>query len=246
MAETKSVKSKRDEALERLRRRYPEEEFGDDESIFGRMVEDYDKDEEELGRLRGHEAAFAEMFASDPRSAQFLTEWRKGGDPAVALIRLYGEDIKEALTDPEKQEEIAAANKEYMKRVAKEKDYDAEYRRNLAASLTEIENAQKNNGLSDEQVDQAMGWVVTIAKDAMLGKFTAETIELAIKAQNYDTAVEDAAEEALVRGRNERVEEKLRRRKQGDGTAPLGGKNGQGGGSGRKAQSMFDLANEAM
>ena len=121
--------------------------------------------------------------------------WKDGDDPAVALIRLYGDDIKEAIDDPEKQEAIAAANKEYMERVAKEKQYEDEYSANLEQSLTLLEKAQKEKGLSDEQIDDAMAWFIGVAKDAMIGKFSPETIEMIIKAQNYDNDVAQAGEE---------------------------------------------------
>ena len=37
------------------------------------------------------------------------------------MIRKFGDDFKAALEDPEKQEALAAANKEYAERIAKEK-----------------------------------------------------------------------------------------------------------------------------
>ena len=55
-----------------------------------------------------------------------------------------------------------------------------------------------------------------------------------------------AGEEGEVAGRNSKIVEGLRKSKKGDGIAPLGGKNGEGAGAPKKAQSMFELANEAM
>lgn len=90
-----------------------------------------------------------------------------------------------------------------------------------------------------------MEWLIGIAKDAMVGKISPETIALAIKAQNYDADVAAAVEEGEIAGRNARIMENLRKSKKGDGTSPLNGKNGSAG-VGRKSKSMFDLANEAM
>lgn len=226
MAEIEEVKSKRDATLERLRTKYPEEQFEDDEQIFGRINDEYDEYDKELEGYKEREGKFSDMFTSDPRSARLMMEWRDGEDPAVVLMRLYGEDIKEAIEDPDKQEAIATANKEYMERVTKEKQYEEEYAKNLEESLTLLEKAQNEKGLSDEQIDEAMSWFIGVAKDAMLGKFGPETIDMIIKAQNYDNDVALASEEGEVRGKNTKVREMLRKPKRGDGTVQLDGKNG--------------------
>ncbi len=237
MAETETVKSKRDLALERLRSKYPEEQFDDDDQVFGRINDDFAQFDNELAGYKEREGKFSDMFTSDPRSARLMMGWKNGDDPAVALIRLYGDDIKDAIDDPEKQEAIAEANKEYMERVAKEKQYEEEYTANLAESLTLLEKAQQERGLSDEQIDDAMAWFIGVAKDAMMGKFSPETIEMIIKAQNYDNDVAQAGEEGEVRGKNTKVKETLRKPTRGDGTAQLDGKNG----GGRRRQSMPDM-----
>lgn len=237
MAENETVKSKRDLTLERMRGRYPEEQFDDDEQLFGRINDDYDQYDKELAGYKEREGKFSDMFTSDPRSARLMMSWKDGDDPAVALIRLYGDDIKDAIDDPDKQEAIAQANKEYMERVAKEKEYEDQYSTNLAESLTLLEKVQQEKGLSDNQIDDAMAWFIGVAKDAMLGKFSPETIEMIIKAQHYDDDVAQAGEEGEVRGRNTKVTEELRKPMRGDGTAQLDGKNGVG----RRGPQMPDM-----
>lgn len=225
MAEKETTKSRRDAVLERLRSRHPDTQLEEDEDIFGRISDDYDDYEERISKADEHEKAFSDMFTSDPRSARLMMEWKNGEDPAVALLRIYGDDIKEALDDPEKQEAIAAANKEYMERVSKESDYEREYTENLQQTLKLLEEYQSECGYSDEQIDNAMERVVGISKDAMMGKFSKETLDMIFKALNYDSAVEEAGAEGELRGRNSKIEEKLRTSVKGDGTAALDGKN---------------------
>ena len=157
-----------------------------------------------------------------------MMDWRNGEDVAVALVRMYGKDIADACNDPERQEEMAKANQEYMEMAAKEKDYEEQYQKNIDASLDEMVTLQEEMGLTDDQLDQAMGWLMSICKDAMLGKFSRETVMMAIKAQSYDTALADATHEAEVRGRNQKVTETLRKPRRSDGLAALGGKNSSG------------------
>lgn len=237
MPDNEEVRSKRDLTLDRLRSKYPEDKFEDDDQIFGRIYDDYDNYDNELAGYKEREGKFSDMFTSDPRSARLMMDWRNGDDPAVALIRIYGNDIVDAIDDPEKQEAIAEANKEYMDRVAKEKEYEEEYTSNLAESLKALEQIQQERNLTDEQVDQSMSWIITIAKDAMMGKFTPETIELAIKAQNYDSDVEQARVEGEVKGKNTKITEQLRKPTKGDGTAQLDGKNG----GQRRSKPMPDM-----
>ena len=80
--------------------------------------------------------------------------------------------------------------------------------------------------MTDEEIDKVMQFVVSIVRDGVLGKFSPETIEMARKALNHDADVTRANLEGEVKGRNEKIEEKLRKSKKGDGTAALDGKNG--------------------
>ena len=226
MAENKEDKSKRDITLERLKVKYPEGNFEDDEAIFSQINEDYDKYDSEIEGYKEREGAFAEMFDADPRSATFIMNMKNGEDPAVGLVRQFGLEIRDVLDDPEMQEKIAEANKEYLDRVAKEKELEETYQANLAESLTTISSVQEEKGYSDEQIDQAFEWLMGIIQDGVVGKFTPEVVEMALKAQNYDADVAQAEAEGEVKGRNARIEEKLRTRKQGDGTAVLDGKSG--------------------
>ena len=233
--ETQTTKSKRDLMLDRLKAKHPEGNFEDDEAIYGQIHDDfdaYDKDiqdrtsrEEEMKK---REAAFSDLFTSDPRSSSFLQNWRDGADPVVELVRQFGTDIKDVIDDPERLDEIAAANKEYLGRVAQSKELEEQYNTNLTASLKSLEEYQAENGLSDDEVDDIMEFLVTIMKNGVLGIFSPESFDMALKAINHDADVEQAGYEGEVKGKNAKVEAKLRKSKKGDGTAQLDGKNNSG------------------
>lgn len=246
MADNNEVKSRRDQHLDRLRNKYPDKKFEDDEEIYGQISDDYDQYEQELEGLRGREKSLSDMFAADPRSAQFLTDMHNGNDPVLGLVRNFGVEIKDVLDDPEMQDKIADANKEYVERIANSKKLDDEYEKNMDATLETLRQFQTERGMSDEQIDQVVDFLLGIVRDGVMGKFSPDTLDLACKALNYDADVAAAGEEGEVAGRNAKITENLRKSNKGDGTAPLGGKNGQGTSAPRKSQSMFDLANEAM
>ena len=105
---------------------------------------------------------------------------------------------------------------------------------------------QTERGLSDEQIDNAMDLVMKITNEAIMGKFTPETIDMALKAINHDAEVEAARAEGEVAGKNAKIDETLRKPKAGDGLPAMGGTNN---GPTRRKQggtSLFDMAREAM
>ena len=229
--------SNRDKYWERLKTKYPDREYADDEALWEQVNDDYDDYDKKLAEYEKEEKAFSDLFTSDPKSASFLMQWRKGKNPAVALVEMYGDDFMEELKDPAKQEELAAASKAYAERVAKEKEFDELYQKNLDTTLKTLESLQEKEGYSDDDIDKAMSFLVGIMKDGIVGKFTPESIKMALSALNHDEDVATAAREGEVRGRNTRIDEKLRRSRRNDGTAALNGKNGGQGG----ARDMPDL-----
>lgn len=234
------VKSKRDALVERLRGKYPDKDFSDVETLSGQISDDYDAYDKELGGYKEREQALSDMFTSDPRSASFVTAWRQGADPTVELIRRFGSDIKDAIDDPAMQEQIAAANKEYVERVTKSRELEEEYEKNIVATLDYLDGLTAEGKLAENDVDDAMALLVGIVHDGIVGKFSPETIDMAVKALKHDTDVEEAGHEGEVRGRNAKIKAELRHSKKGDGTARLDGQNNQGGG-GRQMRRLGAL-----
>ena len=249
MAETineqEQPKSKRDLALERLRGRYPEESFDDDEAIYGRMMDDYDANEKELGELRENTDKLTTLFNENPEWAGYLTDMANGRNPVTAYIQRYGDSLRDMLDDPDKQEEYANAQKEYMAKVAKEAEYEKEYEQNLEQTLTMLDELE-SEGVSSDQIDKAFERIQLLAQNALMGKISREDIELMSGALNHDKDVAAAAHEGRVAGRNEKIDMQLRKAKRGDGTAAaMGGRNGVPERR-RQSNSIFDTAREAM
>lgn len=244
MADNNGVKSRRDQQLERMRKKYPDKKFEDDEEIYGQIYDDYDQYEQDLNGYKDREKAMSDMFAADPRSAQFLADMHNGQDPFVGLVKNFGVNIEDVLHDPKMQEQIAEANKEYVERVAKSRKLDEEYEKNMDASLETLRQFQEERGMSDDQIDAVVDAVLTVVRDGVMGKFSKETLAMFVNAINHDSDVASASEEGRVAGRNDKIVEGLRKRAKGDGTAPLNGKNG-GAPKNKRNMDIFDFANAA-
>lgn len=221
-------KSKRDLFSERLKGKYPDKEFADDEAMFGQIYDDYDNYDKELEYYKGHEQKLNDMFAADPRSAKFMHDWREGKHPAVALVEMFGDDFVEELKDPKRQKELAEASKAYAERVAKEKEYEEQYVKNIDESRDMVARLQKEEGLTNADIDRAMAFLGGVVRDGIVGKFSPDMIHMALNALDHDADVETANEEGIIKGRNTKIEERLRKSRRGDGTASLDGKNNTG------------------
>lgn len=242
MATNKGEKTNRELVGDRLKTKYPDREYSDDEAIYGQINDDIDDYESQLGTYREREKRLNDLFSNDPKSARFITDMANGKDPWIAVIERLGIDgITDLMNDPSKQEEYSKANKVYVDRITKERGYEEEYNKNLDASLDIIEQVQKERGLSDDVIDAAMNLVIQIANDAVMGKFSAETLDMALKALNHDADVDNANAEGVIAGRNEKIEEKLRKPKSGDGLPNMAGKNNGASGKNRP-MDVFDLA----
>lgn len=241
MPKNSEVKTNRDRYSERLKSKYPDKEFVDDEALFGQINDDYDSYDKEISEYREREKAFSDLFTSDPRSASFLTRWRKGEHPLVAMVRVFGPEAKEAFDDPEIQEQLVAASKEWTERVTEEDKYEEEYHKNIEETNAMLDEMEANNELTPEDTSEAISFLAGIVRDGIVGKFSRESILMALKAIRHDNDVEQADREGEVRGRNTKIEEKLRKGNRNDGTANLAGKNGGGKGAAREMPDMGAL-----
>lgn len=245
MAEEKELKSRREQFGERLKKRYPDRDYTDDEALFGQINDDYEEYDNKLSGYQERESKLAELLSKDPHSAQFITDMAQGKDPWASLISRIGIDgVKEMLEDPAKLEEYSASNKEYIDRMAKQKGLEEEWEKNMITTLSMLEKKQQELGLTDEEIDAAANWIRDVTNDAVIGIIKPETIDMALKAINHDADVASASEEGEIRGKNARAEAKLRKPQRGDGTAMLAGAN-NGPAPSRNKGSIFDIADGA-
>lgn len=223
MAENQEQKSRKEGVMSRLRTRHPDSEYADDEALFGQIDDDYADYDRRLGEYEEREGKMAKLLGKDPRAAQFISDLAKGEDPWIAVLkRLGAEGVTDLMNDPSKQEAYAEANKEYVARVAREKDLEKEYETNFAESMNLLQQIQTEQGLSDEVVDAAMDIVMRMVNDAVVGKFSRETIDMALKMVSRDADIENARSEGEVAGRNAKIEAQLRKSQQGDGMPGAG------------------------
>lgn len=218
-APQQAAKTKRDLALERLKMRHPEAEYADDEAIYGAINDDYDADQKAIEGYKTNEKAMIDMMTADPRSAVFLQAMKNGKNPFVELVRIFGEEFVEMLTDPEQADAIAEAQAEYLKRVAESKKLDDEYEENIKKSYAVFDEMEKEFG--EDVTNDLIGKIFVVANDVIRGKFTREALDMLRLAASHDEDVANAAHEGEVRGKNIKHQRNLELRRRGDGVADL-------------------------
>lgn len=240
-------RSKRDDFSDRFRKKHPDQQQlpDNDDDLYAQLASDYDDYDSQIADYRSREDKLSSLLAENPMSAPFIADMAEGKDPWIALIERLGIDgITDIINDPEKQKEYAEANKRHVEQAAKSKQLDEEFNKNLPASLDLLDRVQKEKGLPDETMDKAFDLIQRIFNEALVGKYSEETINLALKAVSHDADIADARQQGEVAGRNFKIEERLRSASQGDGTPNLPGNNN----APRRrpsSSSMFDLADQA-
>jgi hypothetical protein len=142
----------------------------------------------------------------------------------IRMAEMLGKSsIPETRLSAEMAEEIREASREDF-REAEEKRLEEEYNKNLDATYAMLDKMQQERGLDDKTLGDAIALLRKIFEDALVGKFTEEEIDMALKAMNHDADVAQAERTGEVRGKNTRAEAQLRQRT-GDGTTVLDGRN---------------------
>ncbi len=250
--QTAPAKSKRDLFGERLKKKYPDRDYADDEALFGQINDDYDDYDNQLNQYKERESRLTGLLSKDDRIAQFIADAAKAEDdpefdPWIAVIERLGIDgVTDLINDPSKREAYAKANKKYVERLAKEKALGEEYEKNMTeTTLPMLERISQERGISDDTIDAAWEYLHHIADAAIRGSFTEEDFNMALNAINHDADVANARTEGTVAGRNAKIDEKLRKPTTGDGTPNLAGSNNAPTRQGKKTLNIFDYADAA-
>lgn len=228
---------------QRTSKRHEGQQFGSDDDYYRQMRADADEDDAYMQQYRENEGMVNELFASDPRAADFWNQWKQHPDknPIAYMIRVYGVDgLKEELDDPNFADTFEEANKEYLETIANNKKFADERKKNLDKTLDTIEAWGQKNGISTEEADKVADKVLERYQRIHLGEITEDDLDWAYKAQNHDADVENAGREGEIRGRNQRIQEKLR---QGSGN-PMPSLGGTAASNSRQAVPIVTTGRE--
>lgn len=218
MAETKEVTRPWDSLRDRYAKKNPDKDYSG-ENADGALVadilaelEDYDarSGEYEEGQKRSQQ--MVDLFNRDPRSSKFLLALSSGeGNPIDYLLDIFGPDLLEALQSEEGRAKLVDSNNKWLEKKASEESTQQARMDNYEKSISDLMAFASEKGISDEQAVEIFEKVNQIGFDAIEGIYSRESFEMAYNALHYSSDVEKARKEGERDGRNERIEEKLKK-----------------------------------
>lgn len=218
MAETKEVTKPWDKLRERYAAKNPDKEYGSenaDDALVADILaelEDYDARAGEFEEGREQSQKMVDLFNRDPRSSRYLLALASGeGNPIDYLLDIYGPDLLDALQSEEGRAKIVESNNKWLEKKASEESTMQGRMDNYAKSIDDLVAFASEKGLSDEQAVAIFEKVNQIGFDAIEGIYSRESFQMAYDAMNYKTDVEQARKEGERDGRNEKIEERLKK-----------------------------------
>lgn len=224
ITDNKEVKSKRELFLERMKGKYPDKNFDDEEEFYDTLGGEFDAYDEERGKREENDKRINDLFTGNPRFAAFFMDTAGGDSPVVAFIRHFGKDVLEGTDDEEFVSKITEEDSNYKNKVSENKRIEEEQKANLENSQKVFDKFQEDNGLSDEEMDALVESACNKAGAIFMGIFDEETLTSELKAMNHDTDVESAYQEGEIKGRNSKISKEKKKQTVPDGMpAMLGG-----------------------
>ena len=227
MAEKKNSRQK---LLERARAKYPDRTFADlgveqegaadlDDAIV-EMLEDYstrqatyDENDNKLRTLLGN----------DPDIAEVIQSWVETGDPRVAIVEKFGDELG---MSEEAKGKFTEQLKGWRERKAANDELNAQAEMNWQDSLRELNKWGNSKNLTIDQMRDVMLRLLAVTFNGMENKYGPDDFDMAFHSMNYDTDVAAARAAGEVAGRNAKIAAERRVRSEVAGMPPAGGSQG--------------------
>lgn len=201
--------SKRDAFRSRMRASYPDLDIDNEDAYYDQVGRDYD----ELENSRKSAANLKENLKKSPllRDMVLAGQGKENFDPIEHLAETRGLDLEALVNDKEYVKKIAAAGADTRKKQAQGEEIKKAQQENLPGSIEACITKGEEMGLSDDQIQDAIGKMFGMANDLVYGKIDISLFEMVAKGANYDTAVEQAKQEGIQQGVETKVTDRLKK-----------------------------------
>lgn len=216
-------KSKRESFLSRMKERMPDVDFDseDPEVRYGAFEKYDDETQSQLSKYKENDGKLKALFVKDPRFAAFMTDAVEGKSAPASFAKYFGKDMMDMSGDEEEMAKLNEANQEYLNRVAESNKLREEQEKNMEASAQDMTDFKAEKGMSDEDFEKFIGECYGVIENALMGKIDKSFMETMYKGLNYEKDVQEAADAGVAEGRNQKIDETLRKNV-GDNVPNLG------------------------
>lgn len=237
--EGSSATPNRDAYKEAFSEDYPDVDFEDKESRYGKMVED-------RKRLKSYQRSGQKLndtFNKNRWLAAMVQDISESDDPDYSPIDWmadHGIDIGEAMEDEATRKKVSEKIAQFQKTQLEGEQEKQERQENFVKSA----EALRSLGLDDDQANEM--WVdffTNVVDPALRGEVSAETWKMIQKGKNYDDDIASAKETSAMQARNEKLTNNV---KKFDDMPPSLSQGGAGQTTTKKKKrSFFDDLKEA-
>ena len=220
---------------DRFKKRHADIDFEDKEARYAAMNDDADL----LGRYEESGKALSKVFDKHKWLAALAMDMEKNPDdnPFDAMARL-GIDVKTLFDDPEGGKKLAEILAKHNEEVAEQ---NAAADRNFANMQKSYERLMN---LYPDEVDDMWSQIYEIHDKVESGDISDDIWKMLHNANNYDSDISSARDEAAMQARNEKIQNKVRS-SANEGIPPSLSSSGAGNAPAKKktkkrASSFFD------
>lgn len=200
----------------------PQEGVANLDDAIAEMLQNYAtrqaEDDEKNSKLKS-------LLGTDPDIADVIQSWIETGDPRVAIVDRFGDDLG---MSEEARERFKDNLDGWRERKAANDALDAEANANWQESLEKLVAWGEANGIGFDQQRDVMLRLLAVTFNGMENKYGEDDFNMALHSMNYDTDVAAARAAGEVAGRNARIAAERRVRSEA-GVMPPAGAAGQGG-----------------
>lgn len=217
-------KSNRDTFMERYKADYPDDNFEDEEAMYGRMNERtaaYD-------RLKTNDDNFRKLVNEHPEYGGMVADMMEGRNFIESFLgRFSKDDILAAYEDEAMAKKLADAQAEYLKGQEDSKKLREEGDANVQESIARLQAYCEAHGIDEAGATELWGKCLDFGSDVLKGIFTDDLFDIVSKGMSHDEDVAAAREEGEIAGHNAKVQTQLAKG-QGPGGIPPTFDGGQG------------------
>ncbi len=203
VAQNEPTVSKKDAFRKRIADKFPGEDLSDEDAYYGKMhglMDNYDKSENERKRI-------SDAFSKNPANASLFQSVMNGRDLLSTYVTRYGVDgLISRLQDPEVVAKLQNEQDDYLKKVEESGKTKKDFDKNINKSLETMDGLIKSGKYTEEQVDGAISSIEGIVNDYFMGIIKPETLDDVIHAKNYSDDIANAANQATVRAKNDKID----------------------------------------
>lgn len=220
---------------------YPDVDFEDKETRYGKMVEDRNA----LRSYRKSGAKLNDTFSKNRWLAAMLQDISENEDPDYSPLDWmadHGIDINEAMQDESVRKKVSEKIAKFQQAQLEGEKENEERQANFAKSAEALKTLNLGE---DKEREVWVDFFSNVVDPALRGEVSKETWQMIVNGMNYDNDIAEAKETSAMKARNEKIANKVKKFDEPMPPSLSQGGSGQQATTKPKKRGFFDDLKEA-